>query len=75
MSQETEAQEGERLIYAWADGSWCDPEDLEGMLRYRSDDVMQVWVSGNASDATIDEAAYRAQSFGEPSSSDAAWRR
>jgi hypothetical protein len=26
------------IIYRWADGTWCEPEELEDMLTWKSDD-------------------------------------
>lgn len=36
--------DGTGVIYAWPDGAWCEPCDLEKMLQGRSDDYVRLEV-------------------------------
>lgn len=40
-------------VYLWADGTYCEPEDLEEYLKFMSDDFMTVEVT--ISDDTCQE--------------------
>ena len=34
-------------IYVWPDGTWCEPEDLEEMLAFMSDDFSVEYINEN----------------------------
>ena len=34
-------------IYAWADGTWCEAEDLEQYLSFKSDDYKELWIDAS----------------------------
>lgn len=36
----------DEYVYMWPDGDWCNPEDLEVMLTYHSDDFIKRKVEG-----------------------------
>lgn len=44
-------------VYAWADGTWCYPDELPN-YPYMSDDVMAIDVSDDLNSSQIDELVY-----------------
>lgn len=33
------------ILYIWPDGTWCDEDELQGELHYKSDDYRKAEVS------------------------------
>lgn len=48
-----------RKIYCWADGTWCDEEDLEGMT-HMSDDFLVIEIGWDVDEEAIDGIVYNA---------------
>ncbi len=38
-------------VFVWADGTWCEEEDLEGFLSFMSDDYKVLEIPDDCEDA------------------------